>query len=125
MTSLSDQADGEPLLRNLVHNHPNVVSMYDCCRNAEQQLLDSLATNVSASKRVKHSLKNSLICIRVLGHLLAYGPTLVAQQRVADDISKALAKVSTADEKLEELIDLGEFYRDNFLRNCECIHTMF
>ena len=105
---------GRPLAQGFVHVIPGVVSAYTQCRLAEQEILLSLNSNVA-----RKDLEAQLVCIRVLGYLLAYAPSETARAYLANDIPRALKDVAPDDEgRRQVLASLGQFYRDHFLRMC-------
>lgn len=96
------------LSRTFTNPSATIFSAHNICLRAEQQVSVRLdAPNTVTQSRL---LQKDLVNIRILGHLLTVGPTLVAQEYVASSISSC--------KDLEELVGLGDFFDKHFIRFC-------
>jgi hypothetical protein len=79
---------GQPLIDDF-SEHPNatVASAYNICRTVELNLLDKLKSPCHPDS-IKE-LEKSLINVRILGHLLSYGPSETAITEVTRAIISA------------------------------------
>ncbi|KAI0054413.1 hypothetical protein BV25DRAFT_1895666 [Artomyces pyxidatus] len=92
----------EPLVSTFDHSSPSVKVAYQVCYRAEQHLLELQKQDSSKE------LDKKLINIRVLAHLLSYGPSDAAIAHVS--------RVILGCEDIEALATEGQRYDDHFLR---------
>ncbi|RPD53929.1 hypothetical protein L226DRAFT_574687 [Lentinus tigrinus ALCF2SS1-7] len=112
MSSAAAEFSPQPLRADFTHPSPNVVSAYSICSDAEH-VIDPIQDHWPPEDE---TVKNKLIHIRILGHLLSQRPLLsdTAISKVANDIVSCRRGSGEAD--LERLNKLGKFYRDHLLR---------
>ncbi|VDC07947.1 unnamed protein product, partial [Peniophora sp. CBMAI 1063] len=102
------------LSHSFAHPHADVRAAHEHCRLAERHILDRLP---GADPRAESELDASLVCTRVLGHLLEEENERmgVAQVNIAGDVLCAVMTVGD-DERVEKVVELGRVIRDYFIR---------
>lgn len=123
--TLSSSPSGLGHPEHFTHANPIVVSVYGRCYEAQEKILRDLNGGMPLTQSTKKALAISLVYVRILGYLLLYGPTQMAQERVGNDAARSLANVTiTEDNLVEEIAKLGSFYEANFIRICELVTVM-
>jgi hypothetical protein len=109
-----DDFSPRPLSETFTHVNPTVLSSYNICRDAEQKIMHRLS---NANDDLCIELNQRLINVRILGHLLSYGPSDASIAYLAHSI------VSTGDYAGEsegkKLAELGGFIETYFMRSCK------
>lgn len=96
---------------DFVHEHPTIVSAHRRCRNVGKDI--SRMTKSSSVQSETIILHKQLVNVRILGHLLAIGPSDAAKTHIAKTI------LSCEDDGT--LIQQGEFYDKHFIRACKLL----
>ena len=94
-----------PPLSQLLMNSATVHGGYNRCLDIEKGILSSHL------KDLKSASQTPLICVRILGFLLVHIPGDLARGTVGKEIVSCKSD--------QEVIDLGVFYNDHFIRCCE------
>lgn len=102
---------GKPLDQKFHHLLSIVVRAYRLCLDVERVLLDKLQRTDILIVRDRMRLEMDLMHLRIMGYLLHYAPSEQAIATLARDIVSC--------DPREDIIALGEFYDNYFLRSCE------
>lgn len=110
----NEQSIGDPVpLSEYPFQHPNpgVVSAFNQCRAAETRITNELESSAQLTQIAKEKLRKDLYHVRLAGYLLVFSLS-----------DTQTAAVTTSIVSAENVVALGAFYDQYFVRTCKISH---